>query len=253
MEATDYASALNMSQSRRRKLANNTYLEVNEDSFGVRLHDTQIIQWYEDGRIVLNTDGWTTVTTKERMNRALRPKWNVYSDKGVWYVNDHPYADGITLFPDGTVTGEGEDPKAQLKLRRRVRAFANDYMDAFSDGKVPAPRNTDCWYCLMEMDHWRDPDHLISHMDEKYYVPSLLAKAIKRFPVSQVAHWVVAEKWRTPTEINQRNAMTDNVLSVNTRYTLNGPSQGTRLDSIAKDQLTKALRRFMYEKLGSAS
>lgn len=237
MEATDYASALSMSQSRRRKLANNTYLEVNEDSFGVRLHDTQIIQWYEDGRIILNTDGWTTVTTKDRMNRALSPDWNVYSDRGVWYVArsgtaTHPYSDGMTLFPDGTVTGEGEDPKAQLKLRRRAVEFANEYMSEFFKGKVPAPSGGDCWFCLMELDHWRDTDHLISHMDEKYYVPSLLAKAIKRFPVSQVAHWVVAEKWRTPTEMNQRNAM---------------------LDSIAKEQLTKALRRFMYEKLGSAS
>jgi hypothetical protein len=38
-------------------------------------------------------------------------------------------------------------------------------------------------------------DHILNHMKEKYYVPSLLQRAIERFPVASVAMCYVSDKW----------------------------------------------------------
>lgn len=57
-------------RSNGRPLANNTRLEPRHDgSIAVRLHRTDVVTFLADGRVVLNTGGWTTVTTQDRINR----------------------------------------------------------------------------------------------------------------------------------------------------------------------------------------
>lgn len=95
----------------RRKLENNTYLERNDDgSYGVRLHATQVVTFYPNGDVSLDSGGWKTVTTKTRMN-SYALGCQVYQDRGVWWVRFggklYPYADGMILRADGTVTGSG--------------------------------------------------------------------------------------------------------------------------------------------------
>ena len=253
MEATDYESAMRMAKSRRRKLANNTYLEINDDSFGVRLHDTQVVKWYRDGSIRLNTGGFLTVKTKDRMNRAIRPKWSVYSECGVWFVTHkghdpawHPYAyaDDMLLLPTGLVEGMGLDPKAARKLRKEVKGFANDYIKELIRFKVPKPSGADCWYCLMEMDHWRDTDHLLHHMEEKYYVPSLIQRAIERFPVSPAATTYLSEIWTSPLGPDSMEFLIRDMPT----------GRAARHDEIGVcgQQLERSLRRFIYEKIGTS-
>ena len=242
-EAENYDTALSMSKTRRRKLANNTYLTVHEDKtddyFGVKLHDTVIVRWYSDGRVVLDSGGWRTRTTKDRMNIALKD-WSVWTEDGIWYVKGPlltcAYKDGMTLYPDGTVSGEGDDPKLQKKIRKDIRKFTHKYMVAFWDGDVPTPGGGDCWGCYLNM---RDTDHLLSHMDEEYYVPSLLAKAIQRFPISQAARHVLSVAW-SPDEAEAQG------------FSLEQEKVGWSSD-IANEQLEKSLRRYLYEQLGSAS
>lgn len=110
---TSYAEALELSKRRARKLANNTFLQVCENGpqgpdgdpfyFAVRLHSTDVVTFHRDGRIVLNSGGWQTVTTKERMNRYLPAPYGVFQKKHVWYVWNRQtgtktkYFDGITL------------------------------------------------------------------------------------------------------------------------------------------------------------
>lgn len=55
----------------RRKIANNTYAERRGEAIAVRLHDTDVVTFHPNGDIQLNTGGWFTVTTKERMNSML--------------------------------------------------------------------------------------------------------------------------------------------------------------------------------------
>jgi hypothetical protein len=122
----------NSTLSRGVKLANNTYLTwdipAGEDCaswFGVRLHDTNVVTFHDDGRIELDSGGWDTVTTKSRMNACLL-QYGVFANNGTWYVSDDQWAhkkrclpiptkclgmkkaygrrefeDGMTLHPEG--------------------------------------------------------------------------------------------------------------------------------------------------------
>ncbi len=64
-----------------KKIGNNTYLiklRVNNELTGpvvgvaIKYHQTKIVSIYQDGHVFLNTGGWNTVTTQQRINKALR-------------------------------------------------------------------------------------------------------------------------------------------------------------------------------------
>ena len=55
----------------------------------VQYHDT-IVARFNDNKIILDTDGWYTVTTKKRMNQAsdmFDLGYNVYQKDHKWYVD----------------------------------------------------------------------------------------------------------------------------------------------------------------------
>lgn len=86
---------------KRKKVYNNTYRYDYEDGTIVwRLHNTDVVTKLPDGRYVLNSGGWRTVTTKERINRYAPVR--VWSHKGEWYVYENgewrePFYDGIIV------------------------------------------------------------------------------------------------------------------------------------------------------------
>ena len=93
-----------------KKLESNTYLKRHEDeSIGVRLHDTDVINLYPDGSFRLNTGGWETVTTKDRIVNYI-PNCGVrlFSERGVWLLANqkdcfvYQFIDGILIEADGT-------------------------------------------------------------------------------------------------------------------------------------------------------
>lgn len=52
-----------------RKVGNNTYLErLDEHTIGVRLHSTYVVKIADDDTYTLDSGGWQTVTTKDRLN-----------------------------------------------------------------------------------------------------------------------------------------------------------------------------------------
>jgi len=83
---TSYAEALAALKGKDyRKLCNNT-VAVSVPRFhdephyiGIKLHNTVVVAFYPDGRVVLNSGGWETVTTKARINACLPAGWRVYS------------------------------------------------------------------------------------------------------------------------------------------------------------------------------
>jgi hypothetical protein len=91
-----YADALAYLKGRRSAPAgNNTTLLAhpylsNSDgtprAIFVKLHGTNVVTYLSDGRIVLDTGGWRTVTTKDRLNRFTPADVRVYADLGDWYV-----------------------------------------------------------------------------------------------------------------------------------------------------------------------
>lgn len=192
----DYAKALHALQSARskdagKKIDHNTRIFARADHLAVRLHNTDIIKFYPDGAVTLNTGGWKTVTTKDRINEFSGIR--VWSDKGTWFAGMNgksvPFADGMTFRPDGTIEGAGEPDTADVerKQKKAVKAYAAAFVDAVFAGNVPAPSTGDCWHCCMrdaEGKEWGGGTHVESHIEENYYVPSLAVNALKMFGAS---------------------------------------------------------------------
>jgi hypothetical protein len=81
---TRMARAQDRGYGKRRLLQNNTYLVQRGEDYAVRLHNTDVVTIHADGTYTLNTGGWETVTTKDRIN-GYGPA-RVYSHRGVWAV-----------------------------------------------------------------------------------------------------------------------------------------------------------------------
>lgn len=176
-------------------VGNNTQLHRDSTEPGepvsLRLHITDIITWYPDGRIVLNSGRWRTMTTKARINAWLPGRWSLYADKGEWFLSTgdwhsddarYEFADGMTLHPDGSVTGAipVTEVKARAALRKRIAAYADAYAEKLVAGEVPPPSGGDCWLCLVTpSENGPGTGHLQDHLDEQYYVPSLLTRAME--------------------------------------------------------------------------
>jgi hypothetical protein len=226
----------------RRKLANNTYLEEREHgALAIRLHATDVLIYRPNGTVELNSGGWRTITTKDRLCRFLPGAWHVFQVGGAWYLSDGScqwgYEDGMVIHDDGTVTGwlREEQLDGKQKLRQQVRDYAKAFIAAFDEGEVPVPSRGDCLFCLFEIGIGRgqrpefDEEHLLEHLRESYFVPSLLAKVIRdnKEWLSQAALSHVNEVWAGTPKANQ----------IWSRF-------GT-----CSDQLVKVLTRHLYRAL----
>lgn len=204
-----------------KKVANNTYLQRRDaDTIALHYHATDVVIYHSDGRIVLESGGWRTVTTKVRWNADYaglsREGFRVASDKGVLYLykwteprEEWPFEDGITLRPNGDgryhvdVDTIGEDPKKTQKTRRKVKEYASKFIAELRAGNVPSPSAGDCFYCAMRVqgtnvplgEQSKDKTHIESHIAERYYVPSLLVRACEVMPCSQAMKWAIGETW----------------------------------------------------------
>lgn len=70
-----------------RKVGSNCYLERSGEDINVRLYHTIILTFRPNGTVTLNAGGWTSQTTKYRMNSFLGDKLSVYSNNGSWYID----------------------------------------------------------------------------------------------------------------------------------------------------------------------
>lgn len=186
----NYKTADSMLQGRNKdskKLENNTYLvRTGDDDISIRLHATNIITFRPDGRTVIDSAGWWTVTTKDRLNKYLSHNLSVYSDKGIWtlYRDGTPvsvYRDGITIGPRGGVPKYKSDPHKATK--KRIKAYCKAIRELAA---LPKPGPGDCWYCLMYTDSGEplgdctgNHDHLYHHLEEQYIHGSLIVNAMR--------------------------------------------------------------------------
>lgn len=93
-----------------RKVAHNTIERTMPDGTRIiRLHLTDIVTIFPNGVIEINSDGYQTSTTKDRINTYIGPCWSLFQEKGRWYLyrrmdsTKHAYKDGSRLLPDGTL------------------------------------------------------------------------------------------------------------------------------------------------------
>ena len=101
-QAVELLSSPRLRDDRIRKIGNNTYLvRRGPSAIAIRLHATDVVTIYSDGTYALNSNGWRTPTTKERINkygpvRVYQKKRKWYADLGTRIVSFH---DGMMIFP----------------------------------------------------------------------------------------------------------------------------------------------------------
>lgn len=201
-----------------------------------RLHQTDIVRVTPKGKTILNSGGWRTSTTKDRMNGAAGVR--LWADKGSWLVGSNgagvavPYYDGITLpdcFSSKARAKAGAMQAREQKLRLSVRKFCAklDKMQC-----LPEPGPGDCWLCCMRTAEGKtmgelgnsDSDHIRQHINEGYLHGSLIMNAL--------AH----AGYPNPAFIFQ--------------YEQSERRAGERLNK--GGDVKRALRRYLYRKLGLA-
>jgi len=199
-----------------RPIANNTrVIKRSPTSIAIKLHNTDVITLFENGSIQLNTDGWKTVTTKDRMTRFLSAGISIYSERFIWYVRldkkVYLYEDYMIITHDRFVTDANgkaikEHSKSIEKKKRnqlkKIDKYIKTFLKELNDGNIDAPSAGDCWICQafngqpiadkmfdgklvdgkLETTPFKENPHcncIQSHIDEKYFVPTLLWNAIK--------------------------------------------------------------------------
>lgn len=182
-----------------RKIANNTYLKRRGEDIAVLLHATDVVTFHPDDSVTLDTGGWYTMTTKDRMNSVLgyrvssaggrwvvavkkKEQYSEWSDE-VWWTWDWddvvPFANGMTIHSDGTITG-GVDPDevaAQDVANRNTRNKIKSWMKAITPDDVLYAfdhSGGDCWLCTMG-----STDCLADHLEERYLHYTLVRRALE--------------------------------------------------------------------------
>jgi len=176
---TLFISAKN--KEKGKKIANNTYIiKINDHTYGIKLHDTNVVILYSNGGLILNSSGWKTQTTKDRINYALTPKnLQITSKRGEWYIEDVLFFDKMEIYNTGDIEQNPIQQKMEIakkKVDKMVSAYIKGFVEDMMINGLEYPSDGDCWYCRLFKSN--DVDHLISHMTEKYYVPSLLWNTI---------------------------------------------------------------------------
>jgi hypothetical protein len=90
-----------------KKVKNNTRLTIYKNGDKIlRLHNTDIIKW-QGNKIILNSGGWLTSTTKSRLNEFLADySYCIYQKNFKWYIDNggqdrQEFFDGIELDKTG--------------------------------------------------------------------------------------------------------------------------------------------------------
>jgi hypothetical protein len=183
----------------KKKLANNTYLHpVENNAIAVQLHETDIITILPDDVFILNSGGWQTATTKARINEFSPARLS--QKNGLWSINSVPFCDGIrvdaTGSPIGAVDNSAEIEKQKKDLDKKVKKYVDGFAaDAIANG-LKRPSAGDCFCCQFatkEHPHPMGLDHIFSHFEESYFVPSVLFNAIKAkgYPIPQLTYQMI--------------------------------------------------------------
>lgn len=182
-----------------KRVANNTVEYVRPDgSTVIRLHHTDIVQKHPDGTFTLNSGGWRTSTTKERINSYSPAR--LFQAKGEWFLSGHvTFIDGMTVDAQGTPLNYKPDKVAKetarrKKLAREINQFCKLVDKVDEEHMIPSAG--DCWICMVDTAQikggdtkWNcsnadtapggDTEHLLSHIKEGYVHGTLLANALQ--------------------------------------------------------------------------
>jgi hypothetical protein len=177
MNYSHAADLLSRGRNGQKKIANNTYLHSLNDGIAIKFHDTDIVVIQPDGTYLLQIDGFQTVTTKARINEFTPAR--ITQKGGLWFMKDGTtFKDGVIIDEKGQPLNSVQDNTVELK--KKLDKMVSKYIKGFADDAVKNglefPSAGGCLMCKLGSDN---VDHIFSHIEESYYVPSLLFNAIK--------------------------------------------------------------------------
>ena len=167
-------------------IANNTLrINYNDGSSAIRFHNTDIITFRTDNKIVLNSGGYRTLTTKERINKFAPVQ--LYQNKGLWYINN-----GSLFYDNCVINSEGkliskplQNDKIEAKVKK-LKKQISDYCNLITKENLPVPSPGDCWLCNLHDknnipmgEFSKDTSHLLSHLKENYLHGSIIVNAMR--------------------------------------------------------------------------
>ena len=157
------------------------------------MHRTDVICIFErDGETIyrLNSGGYQTVTTKDRLNTFSPAR--IYQKRGVWYLNEHVgdahdtiYFDGIEINRQGQVINKQSAPSDFLDRKKKLDRMINEYIRGFAkdalENGLGVPDAGDCLMCRF---YAEDPsgdncEHIYYHLQEKYFTRTFLFYCLK--------------------------------------------------------------------------
>lgn len=78
-----------------------TWVVLLDNDIGIQHHNTVIARFHKDNSITLDPKGWSTVTTKARLNAVLRDSpWSIYAQRGELWLHNRRALD-VVEFEDG--------------------------------------------------------------------------------------------------------------------------------------------------------
>lgn len=195
----------------RKVCGDNTYVERRGDDIAIRLHQTDIITFLKAASplIVLNTDGWHTLITRQRLEQFLPAPLTLYAFKGQWRIglkdgqrwattkeeNTHSvvFTDGLKLIwntvgwePLNALTSDAEEKlnAAKRDLDKAVKAYCKKL-----DAKLPVWAQEikenqslnvagDPWCCTMGVGA-EGNGHLWTHLKDGYVFPTIVVRAFE--------------------------------------------------------------------------
>jgi hypothetical protein len=126
-----------------RVIAHNTRLvDLDSESIALRLHSTNVVIFRLDGSLVLDSGGWRSVTTKDRINRAIRARgWTVFAKARTWYIAHResepiPFEDGHVIPTPARERGRDAslENHGSIHLVRPLTECAVSWLDENTDG-----------------------------------------------------------------------------------------------------------------------
>jgi hypothetical protein len=225
-----------------RKIDNNTYLQRRGEDIAIKLHATDVVIFRKSGTVVLNSGGWKTVTTKDRMNKA---GYQVWSDRGIWYYGARPWGssgvatpkggpvtfnDGMLIRPNGEIANAGPSVESIKEKRKAVQKYSREFIKKLRKAEIPEPGPGDCWGCMGLLGNCAQV-----HVDEMDFSPRLLWNAVVESPGSSIAMQDCVKTWLFEANKEHRDHV------------------WFRGDSFIWRQIEKRLRKYIYHELGLAT
>jgi hypothetical protein len=164
--------------NRRTFKMRSTIVEKEGEKIDIWYHETPILSFWKD-RFKINSGGWRTMSTKERINEFLPGEFRITQKDSVWYLNGLPYYDGMIVRRDKIGSRSTLKSKEELtrigKTKRQVKEYLKKLETMIDKKELQDPGSGDCWLCVVNT----DPRHIQGHLDEMYVVPTLVYNAIQ--------------------------------------------------------------------------